>query len=234
MTKTALKLQRTGPGRLSAVQMEELPDRLMDAAFELFIERGFADTTMDEIAKRAGASTKTLYSRFANKMEILQAVVERNVERTIVTHVRSFALSPETSTPRDYLFKLGLQVAMGTGDPGSGLQRVSLADAHRFPQLRKNYQGVIGRGVDAVANALRIWRDKGLIAFSEDAHIVATVVFSALSDVPRTRSVIGEPMSRAECERHVATAVDLLLNGMRPHGATAAKTTGRIGRRVAD
>lgn len=214
MSKAAGKIQRTGPGRLSAEQTEELPDRLMDAAFELFIERGFADSTMDDIAKRAGASTKTLYSRFANKMEILQAVVERNVERTVLAHVRNFAETPQTSTPRQYLYKLGLQVAIGAGSPGSGLQRVSLAEAHRFPQLRKNYINVIGRGVDAVANALRIWRDKGLITFEEDAHVVATVIFSALTDVPRTRSVIGLPMSRAEAERHVATAVDLLLNGL--------------------
>src|SRR5215468_478285 len=104
MTKSAVKIQR-GPGRLSAEQVEELPNRLLDAAFELFIERGFADATMDDIAKRAGASTKTLYSRFANKMEILQAVVERNVEKTVLMHVRSFAERPETSTPRDYLYK---------------------------------------------------------------------------------------------------------------------------------
>lgn len=216
MSKSAVKIQRAGPGRLSAEQTEELPGRLMDAAFELFIERGFADATMDDIAKRAGASTKTLYSRFANKMEILQAVVERNVERTVLAHVRNFALSPATSSPREYLYKLGLQVAIGTGDPGSGLQRVSLSEAHRFPQLRKNFSNVIGRGVEAVANALRIWRDKGLVVFNEDAHVVATVIFSALTDVPRTRSVIGDPMSRLEAERHVAAAVDLLLNGIQP------------------
>lgn len=215
MIKSAVKVQR-GPGRLSAEQMAELPSRLLDAAFELFIERGFADATMDDIAKRAGASTKTLYSRFANKMEILQAVVERNIERTVLMHVRSFAERPETSSPQDYLYKLGLQIAIGTTSPGAGMQRVALAEAHRFPPLRKNYSGVIGRGVDAIANALRIWRDKGLVAFEEDAHVVATVVFSALTDTPRIRSVIGDPMSRAESERHVATAVALLLKGMQP------------------
>jgi AcrR family transcriptional regulator len=225
MSRSAANIQRAGPGRLSAEQTEELPNRLMDAAFALFVERGFADATMDDIAKRAGASTKTLYSRFANKMEILQAVVERNVERTVLAHVRKFAPTPETTPPREYLYRLGLQVAIGTGDPGSGLQRVSLAEAHRFPQLRKNHLGVIGRGVDAVANALRVWRDKGLVSFEEDAHMVATVVFSALTDVPRTRSIIGLPMSRAEAQRHVATAVDLLLNGMRPQTKARRRKT---------
>jgi TetR/AcrR family transcriptional repressor of mexJK operon len=216
MAKTAAKIQRTGPGRLSAAQTEELPNRLMDAAFSLFAERGFADATMDDIARRAGASTKTLYSRFSNKTEILEAVVQRNIEQTVLAHLRSFALTPEKSSPQDYLFRFGMQIAIGVGDPGSALQRVSMAEAHRFPQLRKSFTGIIGRGVDAVANALRIWRDRGLVAFTEDSHVVATVVFSALSDVPRTRAVIGEPMSRVEAERHVAAAVSLVLNGMKP------------------
>src|SRR5215469_800485 len=111
MAKTAVKIQRTGPGRLSAEQTEELPNRLMDAAFNLFAERGFADATMDDIAKRAGASTKTLYSRFANKTELLEAVVQRNIEHTVLAHLRTFALTPEASTPHDYLFRFGMQIA---------------------------------------------------------------------------------------------------------------------------
>ena len=214
-SKGAGKAHR-GPGRLSAEQVEELPNRLMDAAFALFIERGFADATMDDIAKRAGASTKPLYNRVAKKMEVLQAVVERNVETTVLMHVRSFAERPETSTPRAYLYKLGLQVAIGTASPAAGMQRVALAEAYRFPPLAKNYRAVIGRGIDAIANALRVWRDKGLIAFEEDPQVVATVVFGAMTDPPRIRAVIGDPMSRAETERHVATAVDLVLNGMQP------------------
>jgi AcrR family transcriptional regulator len=186
----------------------------MDAAFELFAERGFADTSMDEIARRAGASTKTLYSRYPNKAAILEAVAQRNVERSVMAHIRSFALTPESAAPRDYLYRFGAQVAIATADRGSSMQRVSMAEGHRFPALRKNYENIIGLGVQNIANALRIWRDKGLVQFSEDAHVVATVCFSALTDTPRIRSVMGNPMSRMEAERHVGVAVEVLLNGL--------------------
>src|SRR5262249_36618918 len=113
---------RSGPGRLSAAQAEELPDRLMDAAFDIFVDRGFADATMDAIARRAGASTKTLYSRYANKFEILEAVVARNIERTVVAHIRSFALTPQDAQPREFLYMLGRQIAVATHDRSAGMQ----------------------------------------------------------------------------------------------------------------
>lgn len=213
-TTQAKKKPKPGPGRLSAEDAAALPNRLMDAAFDLFVERGFSGAAMDDIAKRAGASTKTLYSRYANKLEILQAVVERNVEQTVLKHVRAFALTPQDSTPRDYLFKLGVQIGVGASDHSSRLQRVSIAEAHRFPALRQNYRGVVGRGIDAVANALRIWREKGLLRFDQDSQLLGVIFFSAMTDTPRIRAVIGDPMSRAEIERHVGTALDLLLTSL--------------------
>ena len=58
---------RGGPGRLSAEDAALLPDRLLDAALELFNERTYAEATMEQIARRAGASTTTLYARYADK-----------------------------------------------------------------------------------------------------------------------------------------------------------------------
>lgn len=213
-TTQTRKKAKPGPGRLSAEDAAELPDRLMDAAFDLFVERGFSGAAMDDIARRAGASTKTLYSRYANKVEILEAVVARNVERTVLTHIRNFALTPQNAAPRDYLFKLGVQVGVGASDRSSALQRVSIAEAHRFPALRQNYRNTIGRGVDTVANALRVWRDMGLLRFDQDSQLLGSIFFSAMTDAPRIRAIIDDPMSRAEIERHVGTALDLLLDGM--------------------
>lgn len=217
------KGSRAGPGRLSVAQAEELPGRLMDAAFEVFIERGFGDATMEEIARRAGASTKTLYSRYANKFAILQAVVDRNIEQTVVAHVRSFALTPQDAEPRAFLYKLGVQIAVASHDRSASMQRVSVAEAHRFPALRKNYRQVIGLAIDGIANALRIWREKGLLHFTQDAQVVATVIFSAMTDQPRIRAIIGDEMSRHEIEAYVAAALDLVLAGLTTRDAPPSK-----------
>ncbi|CAD6002514.1 TetR/AcrR family transcriptional regulator [Agreia sp. COWG] len=48
-------------------------ERLEKAAFDLFVERGFADSTVPEIAQRAGLSTRTFFRHFADKREALFA-----------------------------------------------------------------------------------------------------------------------------------------------------------------
>lgn len=214
---SAKKLPRFGPGRLSAENTAELPDRLMDAALFLFTEHGYADATMEQIAKRAGASTKTLYSRFANKSEILEAVVGRNVQRTVADHLRAFALQPAESEPREFLFKFGMQVGLSAlTDETAGLIRITFAEAHRFPVLGRLYKEVTGRAVTAIAEALRIWREQGKIDFEQDAEHLAAQCFHSMSSEPRIRAVLGDPWPRAELQRYIGLAVDIFLRGIAP------------------
>src|SRR5262249_29065394 len=90
------KTKGRGAGRLPAEEAAKLGDRLLDAAQELFIEKGFTNTTMDEIARRAGSSTQTIYSRFSGKSEVLQAVVMRLGDRMpAVAHIHARDTEPK-------------------------------------------------------------------------------------------------------------------------------------------
>jgi len=208
-------VRRQGPGRLSAEDAAELPDRLLDAAFEMFAERGYGDATMDQIAKRAGASTKTLYSRFANKAEILEAVVRRNVERATNAHLRALNLDPATMEPRAFLIAFGRRIANGGDDRETvAMSRITYGESYRFPVLRKLYHEVNGRGVRFLENALKIWRDQGRITLHADPHQIAGLCFVALIEGPRTLWVLGTPMGRREVENHVDVAVAMILGSL--------------------
>jgi AcrR family transcriptional regulator len=218
-TANAKRRPRVGPGRLSAEETAELPDRLLDAAFVQFTEHGFAGATMDQIAKRAGASTKTLYSRFDNKSEILEAVIRRNVQRTVADHLRGFALKPEESDPREFLFKFAMQIGMANQAlETSGLVRLTFAEAHRFPVFAQMYHEVTGRGIEAIARALQLWRDNGQLDFEDDPQDLAALAFGMLTHEMRVRAVIGDPMSRAEIQRYLDLGVDVFLRGIEPRG----------------
>ena len=58
---------------------EARPGELLDAALDLFVEKGFAATRAEEVAARAGVSKGTLFLYFQSKEELLKAVVEKNV-----------------------------------------------------------------------------------------------------------------------------------------------------------
>lgn len=56
-------------------------DRLLDAASELFYERGITATGVDTVIAKAGVSKPTLYAHFGSKSELVAAVLERRHTR---------------------------------------------------------------------------------------------------------------------------------------------------------
>ena len=60
---------------LRADQAEQTRRRVVDAAFELFVERGYARTTLAAVAERAALSTETIYSTFGGKRGLLESVI---------------------------------------------------------------------------------------------------------------------------------------------------------------
>lgn len=69
-----------GPRRIDEIG-EESRRRILDAAEELFAERGFDRTSFVDIAKRSGISRGSIPWHFKNKDGLVMAVVERAVER---------------------------------------------------------------------------------------------------------------------------------------------------------
>lgn len=57
--------------------------RILDAAYDLFLDFGLRRTTIEDIAKRAGIGRPTLYRRFGDKDAVMQAVIMRESRRLI-------------------------------------------------------------------------------------------------------------------------------------------------------
>ena len=58
---------------------EARPGELLDAALDLFVEKGFAATRAEEVAARAGVSKGTLFLYFQSKEDLFKAVVRENI-----------------------------------------------------------------------------------------------------------------------------------------------------------
>src|SRR5678816_4528045 len=61
----------------------ERPRELLDAALDLFVEKGFAATRSEEVAARAGVAKGTLYLYYPSKEDLLKAVVRENLSALI-------------------------------------------------------------------------------------------------------------------------------------------------------
>ena len=59
-------------------------ERLLDAAAEVFCERGYEGTTVAEVARRAGLTTGAIYANFKDKAELLLQTIERGSAKAVV------------------------------------------------------------------------------------------------------------------------------------------------------
>src|ERR1700721_2705921 len=62
---------------------DERRGQLLNAASEIFVDRGFHAAGMDEIAERAGVSKPVLYQHFTSKLELYLAVLQRHVDNLV-------------------------------------------------------------------------------------------------------------------------------------------------------
>ena len=220
MTKKPTKKRGTrGPGRLSAEQAAELPSRLLDAALSLFTEHGYAQTTMEQIARKAGASTKTIYSRYSNKDEILQAVVRRSVDAIRRPAAETISAHAHDIEPQAFLSGLGRQIVTTISGEGAGLNRILFSEGPRFPEIPALYRAVIAGGRAIIRTGLEQWHKDGLLPLLGDPEQSAALCLSMMTDQARIRSAIGEPLTSAEITAHVNFAVDLFLRacGYKPN-----------------
>jgi AcrR family transcriptional regulator len=68
---------------------------LLDAAYEVFLERGFAGASMEAIAERAGVTKPVIYDSFAGKDELFSALVEREEQRILAEIAAAIPVSAD-------------------------------------------------------------------------------------------------------------------------------------------
>jgi AcrR family transcriptional regulator len=210
-------------GRPPLARAGEVDGRILDAARDVFLERGLAGASIDEIAGRARAGKKTIYARFPSKEVLFTAVVMRQVAGKVAQFE---GLVPAGATVEERLASLTAMILHWAflGDT-LDLMRLGIAEGRRFPDLaisvhrmaRRRCEEVLARllGEAAQADALG-----ALTAFAPERLATTTRLFTDLAVMPMIlRALYGETIEslRAEIGPHVARSVTFFLAACR-HG----------------
>lgn len=137
------------------------PSELIDAALDLFVEKGFAATRLDDVAARAGVSKGTLYLYFDSKAALLKAVVENGIV-PVLDKGEDIVTNFVGSTP-DLLRQMLLTWWSQVGESKlSGICKLMVAEASNFPEIASYYHdAVIARGQGLIRRALEIGMARG-------------------------------------------------------------------------
>ena len=123
---------------------EARPGELLDAALELFVERGFAATRVDDVALAAGVSKGTLFLYFPTKEALFQAVVRHNISGRFAEWDAEFAAFDGSTADmvrhcmQSWWERIGATRA-------SGITKLLMGEARNFPELTAFYQHEVVR-----------------------------------------------------------------------------------------
>jgi AcrR family transcriptional regulator len=198
---------------------ESRPAELMEAALDLFAEKGYAATRLDDVAQRAGVSKGTLYLYFDSKENLFKAVVRQGLVPALVEAEK---LVDEFEGPAADLFR---QIVLGwwqlIGDSRlSAIPKIMIAEARNFPEIADfYYEEVIERGTRLFVRAL----DRG-VATGEfrgvDVHYATRVLSSPLVMLAVWKHSLGCcEREQADPQVFLQTYLDIALRGLATPGA---------------
>jgi len=210
-------LLRARPGRPPQIAEPERRQLLLDAAESVFLELGYSAASMDDIARRAGMSKKTLYRLFATKESLFAAVIagRRSVLEAMISGDEFSRRESPDHVLRSYLGKLARFVL---APRQAALYRLVIAESLRTPELAHAFYR---EGPCKARAVLEHWlagqHDNGSLCVPDpvrDAAMLCSMVISEL----QMRFLLGELRAPDDSmiDATVNRAVDVFLHGARP------------------
>ena len=200
-------------GRPQVRPDDETRQIIYEAARHEFAGNGYAATSMEAVARRAGVSTKTLYRLIPNKESLFEGMVTDRLDR----FVYEVNLHAADHTDLEQALRAALMACadLALDEEVIALQRMLLQEAGKFSDVAGTfYTNAIQRTAVALADWLRVQQKRGLIAL-DDVDEAAGMLLGMVASAPRRAAIFGGvPLpSRSRIEARVRTCAALFLRG---------------------
>ena len=204
---------RPGVGRPTREQQEQRHEELLNVALDIFLERGFEQTTMEEIATHVGMSKRTVYARYDDKGALFKATVRLAIERYTVPREAVEAVA--TDDLEETLAAIArLRIANLAKPVAIKLQRILSAQSYRFPELFNTaFEEGTGPTISFLSDLFVRYTVLGEISVTEPRR-AATAFLSLVVGGPARVIVSGNRLNHGEMETHIRFAVSLFLRGV--------------------
>ncbi len=143
-------------GRIAGVAATQTRERLLQAAAEVFAERGYDGTRVADIASAAKVSNGALYAHFASKAELLVAALHTHGRRLLT---EMLAADPERSVI-DILLRIG-QGLLEPRDSHGYLVIEALVAARRDEDVATPMRDYVGERADWLAGLIQLAQSAG-------------------------------------------------------------------------
>ena len=190
------------------------PQELLAAALGLFVERGYAATRLEDVARRAGVSKGTLYLYFTNKEELFKAVVREHIVHAIGAAEQTVAgfSGPTPDLLREILLAWWEQLG---ATHLAGITKLMLAEANNFPDLAAFYEEeVVARGERLISSVLERGIARGEFRPVDPEMMTHVLCAPVLMLMMWTNGFMPCEKGPIDPQSYMQTFIDLTLRGM--------------------
>lgn len=193
---------------------EARPDEVLDAALALFIEKGFANTRVEDIAVRAGLSKGAVYLYFSSKEAILEGLVKRAV-LPIAESAAAFARN-YVGDPRIAMTMMLKTVGAKLGEPGIiAIPKLMMREMINFPEFAASYRReVLDRVLPIAEHLIRTGVAEGYFR-PVDPHLTIRSIVGPIMLHILLSEVFGiEPEGGLAMDRLIENHITILFDGL--------------------
>lgn len=195
---------------------EARPQELLDAALELFAEKGFAATRSEEVAARAGVAKGTLYLYYPSKEELLKAVISQRLSSEIaaVAEQADRFEGPSAELLSEVLTDWWIRVYES---PTAAVFKLVITEVRNFPEIAEFYRReVVEPGQELVGRILERGIARGEFRRIDVPSAVMSLIFPMVMLCLHKHSLgaCGQAMTLVDAPTFVHQHVQLVLRGL--------------------
>lgn len=191
--------------------------QILDASLRLFSERGFARTTVRDIARQAGITDAAIYYHFESKRVLLEALVE---ERGFLNSLQNLARL-QADAPLQETLHWTARGAINIMDENRDFLRLIIMEGLGGDEAAlEQYDRLLGLWENALTAVLRRYEEKGELPENSPETVARHIIYTIL--IAFEQSLLGRHISpRASAEERrtslttfVTSALDHIVRGL--------------------
>ena len=212
-------------GRPQIRSDEDTRKLLIEAARQEFQSNGYAGTCINDVAQRAGVSTKTMYRLIPNKADLLGRVISDTIGKFMIDFdAKALDALPLEDAVERMLIAYG---SLTLSEETIAMNRLVIRECGQFPEVATAfYEAAILRTTKAMAEWLRRQCERGLIAL-EDPHVAAEMLRGMMIMDPQRAVMLGQRQSGNSEKLAADFAKAARKTGLRPTSLTWQTSTWR-------
>jgi AcrR family transcriptional regulator len=197
---------------------EARPDEVLDAALDLFIERGFANTRVEDIAARAGLSKGAVYLYFSSKEAVLEGIVRRAIVPIATSAVN--LVSNYAGDPRTIISLVMKTVAGRLTEPRTiAIPKLMMREMINFPDFAAMYRAeVLDKVMPLITGLIKTGIAEGYLRPVDPELTIRSIIGPIMLHILLDEVFDVRPADGLALDRLIDNHLTILFDGLsQPH-----------------